>query len=211
MRSTAPEEIEPRMDPSSVDLSSLLAAWDYDEENTVRRIRADDGREVLQVRLPLGMEQYEFHGRPNGKRPMKRESWLHYYAKKADLLLKDGREFVLRDDDFSRLYREGLLYYHRYVLFFQIREYQLCARDTRRNLKLLDFVSRHAAPEKSEELVQYRPYMYGMNVMARALDRIQDDDDMVMALRILRRGHRESRRCRPSPRTRSSSTRGPGR
>ena len=179
------------MDPSSVDLSSLLAAWDYDEENTVRRIRADDGREVLQVRLPLGMEQYEMHGRPDGKRPMKRESWLHYYAKKADLLLKDGREFVLREDDFSRLHREGLLYYHRYVLFFQIREYQLCARDTRRNLKLLDFVSRHAAPEKSEELVQYRPYIHRMNVMARALDRIQDDDDIVMALRILRRGIRE--------------------
>ena len=174
-----------------MDLSSLLAAWDYDEENTVRRIRADDGREVLQVRLPLGMEQYEMHGRPDGKRPMKRESWLHYYAKKADLLLKDGRELVLRDDDFSRLYREALLYYHRYVLFFQIREYQLCARDTRRNLKLLDFVARHAAPEKSEELIQYRPYIHRMNVMARALDRIQGDDDIVTALRILRRGIRE--------------------
>jgi hypothetical protein len=179
------------MKNGSMDLTSLLASWRYDEENTVRRIRADDGREVLQVRLPLGIEQYEIHGRPDGKRPMKRESWLHYNVRKADLLLKEGREFALREDDFTRLHREALLYYHRYVLLFQIREYQLCARDTRRNLKLLEFVSRHAAREKSEELLQYRPYIHRMNVMSRALDRIQEGDDIVTAVRILRRGIRE--------------------
>ena len=48
------------------DLSSLLRGWKYDEDNNVRRFRTKAGREVLQVRLPLGVEQYELNGRPAG-------------------------------------------------------------------------------------------------------------------------------------------------
>ena len=51
------------------DLSQLLHDWPYDPEHTMRIVTAGDGRSVLQVRLPLGIEQYELEGRPDGHEP----------------------------------------------------------------------------------------------------------------------------------------------
>jgi hypothetical protein len=169
----------------SADLTSILQGWTYDEDDAVRRVEAEDGREILQVRLPLGLEQYELHGRPDGKRPYKQESWLHFYRRRARAM---SPEFALTDRDVERLYKEGLLYYYRYLRFFQMQEYRLCARDTRRNIKLLEFVSTFANPEQSEQLEQYRPYILRMNVMSRALHRLQRDNNIRASLRILERG-----------------------
>jgi hypothetical protein len=171
------------------DLSALLAAWKYEGTNTVRRVTLGD-REVLQVRLPLGIEQYEVDGRPDGLRPMNRESWLHHYRRKARLLRQRGKELRLREEDIARLHQEGLLYYYRYLLFFQIQEYRLSARDTLRNLKLLDFVARSSSPEQAVDLEQYRPYILRVHVMSKALHRIQSSSDVRGALRLLRQGVR---------------------
>ena len=171
------------------DLSPFLSAWIYDESRTVRRVRIS-GREVLQVRLPLGLEQYEFDGRPDGLRPMTRESWFHHYRQRARALSREGKELHLEPEDVARLHKEGLLYYYRYLLFFQIQEYRLSARDTLRNLKLLDFVALHASPRDAVELLQYRPYILRMHVMSRALLRIQSSNDVRGAVRLLRQGLR---------------------
>ncbi len=168
------------------DITSLLKRWEYDSGRTVRRIRATNGREVLQVRLPLGIEQYEINGRPDGKRPQGCESWLRYYQKKARVF---GREFVLEEKECDHLQSEGILFYYRYLLFFQIGDYELCARDTSRNLRLLGFVSQHAAKrEQAEALEQYRPYILRMYIMARTLHRLKKRKDIRTALRNLERG-----------------------
>jgi hypothetical protein len=171
----------------SADLSAFLHAWDYDASSTVRRLRAEDGREVIQVRLPLGIEQYEIDGRPDGKRPMRRESWLHHYTAKIRTLAKKSDRFAPSEKDFRRLQEEGVLYYHRYLLFFQMQEYRLCARDTLRNTRLLDFVRKYFRKEFSDELEQYRPYVLRMHAMARALYKIEADEDVRGAIRLLRR------------------------
>ena len=174
----------------SQDLAPILSSWAYEEGKTVRRVKAVGGREVLQVRLPLGLEQYEIDGRPDGKRPMDHESWLHYYWAQAKSRKPDAGALSLSDEDFARLQEEGLLYYYRYLIFFQVHEYRLCARDTRRNLKLLDFVEEHASKEQAEALEQYRPYILRMNCMARALFKVQEEDDVPGALRLLQAGSR---------------------
>lgn len=206
---------------AGIDLSPLLKAWEYDEARSVRRLRADDGREVIQVRLPLGIEQYELSGRPDGKRPRQTESWLHFYLRKArehrrksprrEIREDEGprseswsppprrEEFTLSDEDFSRLHQEGLLYYYRYLLFFQMQEYALCTRDTGRNLRLLDFVASHARPEASQQLEQYRPYILRMHIMSRALEKIQRYGDARQALRLLREGRKRVDALEPIP------------
>ncbi len=171
-------------------LTQILAEWEYNAAKTVRRVKMDSGREFLQVRLPLGIEQYEIDGRPDGKRPMNQESWLDYYQEQARRRRRSGEDLSLSDEDFLRLQEEGLLYYYRYLVFFQAHEYQLCARDTRRNLKLLDFVGQHATKEQVECLEQYRPYILRMSCMAQALLKIQEDDDVPGALRLLETGIR---------------------
>lgn len=168
------------------DIGGILRRWDYESGRSIRKIRTAAGREVLQVRLPLGIEQYEINGRPDGKRPQGCESWFRVFQKKAQTF---GREFLLDEKECELLQNEGVLYYYRYLLFFQIGEYALCARDTARNLRLLDFVSRFApGKESSEGLEQYRPYIVRMNIMARALNLLQDKKDVRAAVRLLRHG-----------------------
>ena len=58
------------MEDSEMDLSRILEAWSYGDKKHVRRVTNHRGDEVLQVRLPLGIEQYEFQGRPDGRRPL---------------------------------------------------------------------------------------------------------------------------------------------
>lgn len=167
------------------DLSELLDSWKYEEGNNIRRVRADDGREVLQVRLPLGIEQYEIDGRPDGERPSDFESWLDCYRQAAE---ERPWDFRLEEPQFQNLRDESLLYYHRYLLFFQISDYVRCARDTRRNLDVLDFVGRFAPPELVPTIEQYRPYILRMHVMARALDSVQSDSDVECAITLLDEG-----------------------
>jgi hypothetical protein len=172
-------------DMPSEDIGGILRKWRYEEGRTVRRVRTASGREVIQVRLPLGIEQYEMNGRPDGKRPEGQESWLVCYEKKALAL---GREFVLDSKDCERLQSEGILYYSRYLVFFQVGDYALCARDTSRNLRLLDFVTRYARKEDCEPLEQYRPYILRMHIMSRVLLRLKTGKDVRRAVLSLRKG-----------------------
>ena len=179
------------------DLSSLLRGWKYDEDNNVRRFRTKAGREVLQVRLPLGVEQYELNGRPDGLKPEGHDSWLDMYREQSEVY---GREFVLDDDALERLVNEGLLFYHRYLLFFQIQEFELCVRDTSRNLRLLEFVNSHAGKQEHVEVLeQYRPYIKGMQGMARALHKVKELSDFRSAIRILRQGRETVENLDPLP------------
>lgn len=169
------------------DIRAILEGWPYEEGRTIRRILGKDGRTRYQVRTPLGIEQYEVDGRPDGLRPEGHESWLDYYQ--AESTRRDDG-FSLGAKDCERLRQEGLLYYHRYLLFFQIGEHALCARDTARNLCLFDFVQRYAErDEDREELEQYRPYVVRMNTTSRAIGKLEAGS-RTGALEIVRAGIR---------------------
>lgn len=65
------------------DLSEFLKHWEYDDQNYVRFFTGADGREIMQVRQPLGIEQYELDGRPDGLHPEgEKSSALDFYRKK---------------------------------------------------------------------------------------------------------------------------------
>lgn len=53
---------------SNHDLTRLLREWPFEPETPqVRLTTAEDGRTVLQVRVPLGLLQMELSGRPDGR------------------------------------------------------------------------------------------------------------------------------------------------
>jgi DNA-binding transcriptional MerR regulator len=125
------------------------------------------------LRLDLGLLQMEFDGRPDGQRVAKdSESWLEYYQRRQkshDARYPDGPPFSLDSEDCSRLLREGVQYYHRYISFWRLERYELCARDTSRNLKLFAFVREYAKDPKDKLLFdQYRPYVTMMHARAVA-------------------------------------------
>jgi hypothetical protein len=162
-----------------VDLRALLESWPYDPEQNVRRAKGADGREVLQVRLPLGIEQYEVNGRPDGERPYGKESVLEYHLERLGEAGRAGRaaEFHLDSEQCEELFAEGTLYYYRYLHLFQIKDWLGTMRDTARNLQVFDLVRDYAEDEDDKVyLEQWRPYLIRINAVAAAMLQIEQAD-----------------------------------
>jgi hypothetical protein len=155
------------------DITDILNGWPYDPGSSVRKLQAEDGRELIQVRTPLGIEQYEMTGRPDGARPYGCESALEYVEglaarHEAEEGTRSG--FAIDEGLASELQQEGLIYYYRYLVCFQIGEYERVAQDAARNLRMSDVLAAYCDDESVvHESEQYRPYVLRMNAAARAL------------------------------------------
>jgi len=157
----------------SADITEILKDWEFDSDNQIRIIQADDGRQVLQVRQPMGIEQYELDGRPDGKRPFGHESVVEeYQARLENFRGAHGTDegFSITHEDFANLQGEGVLYYFRYLVLFQIGDFVRTARDTDHNLSLFGLVEKYGdSDDDRKELLQYKPYVLRMNAIARAM------------------------------------------
>jgi hypothetical protein len=161
----------------SVDLRKLLAAWPYDAENDARLVPGDDGRQILQVRTPVGIEQYELEGRPDGLHPHGKESFLEYHLSRLQQAEREGnaQEFSLSPADCAELFNEGTLFYFRYVRLFQLRDWARTIRDTARNLRAFDFIRRYAEREEDQGFLEkWRPYVVRVNATATAMENLDN-------------------------------------
>lgn len=177
----------------SQDISKILAGWVFDPDKvTVRIVLGDDGRERVQLRIDLGLLQMEMHGRPDGLRPHDCECWLEHYRRRQAAAAADprGRPFRLESDDCALLLAEGMQYYHRYLSFWNLGRYELCARDTLRNLRLFAFVRQYAAEEADKkQFEQWRPYVTMMHARAVGTPLLAAGD-LTGALEAVERGIR---------------------
>jgi hypothetical protein len=156
----------------SADLRKILKSWPYDPEEDARIIRGDDSHELLQVRTPLGIEQYEMDGRPDGLRPHGMESALEYHLSRLELAKSgDGEaDFGLNAQECGDLFHEGTLYYFRYVRLFQLKDWARTVRDTARNLRAFDFLHRYAQREEDQQFLEkWRPYVLRVHASAMAM------------------------------------------
>ena len=157
----------------SDDISGILRNWEFDPENPIRIITAEDGREVLQVRQPLGIEQYEMDGRPDGKRPFGKESFLEMIQERLSqhiLNHANDSEFNISHEDFLIMQNEGILFYYRYLQLFQVGDFERTARDTNHNLQICELVEKYCKdPEDSKIILQYKPYILRMHAISDAM------------------------------------------
>lgn len=154
-------------------LDDILRDWPYDPENlNARVITFEDGRQILQIRIDMGLLQLEMTDRPDGLQPEGHKSWLDYYLDhlrrhQAEHHTTDG--FGLDATDCERLRDEATLVYQRYAVLHHLGYHTEVARDTARNLRVADFLKRHARRrEDSWAIERYRPYILMMNALARA-------------------------------------------
>jgi hypothetical protein len=159
--------------PVSEDISPILDGWNYrPDEITVRVVDGLDGKRKIQLRLDLGILQMEFDGRPDGRRIHESDSWFSFHLQRQkdhDRANPDSAPYLLEPEDCQELLREGVQYYHRYLSFWHLGLYELCARDTERNLRLFAFVRDHARDERARlEFDQWRPYVTMMHARAVA-------------------------------------------
>ncbi len=157
----------------SEDITRILKSWEYDPEHPTRIIKADDGRDVLQVRQPLGIEQYELDGRPDGERPEGEECLVDIYLAEIERYREEhgtDEGYVLTHEDFIRIQNEGIIYYYRYLILFQMGDFERTVSDTDHNLKICDMVEKYVIDENDKrELLQYKPYILRINAIAKAM------------------------------------------
>ncbi len=157
----------------SIDISQLLDQWEYQPGKlAVRKFRAKDGTEKIQLRLDLGVLQMNVEGRPDGKRPFGRATLLDHFEAQRDKHRKahggSDAGFQLSSEDCAKLQQEAVQFHHRYICLFQLEDYAGVHRDTDRNLAALEFLAHHAAAEdQSWTLKQFLPQLLMMRTRAK--------------------------------------------
>ena len=164
--------------PVKQDISHILNDWAFRPEDvTVRLVDGADGMPKIQLRLDLGLLQMNVDGRPDGRRIHGHASWLDYHQHqqlKHDAANPDAAPYLLEPEDCVELMREGVQYYHRYLSFWHLEKFELCARDTERNLRLFRFVREHARQDRDKlQFDQWRPYVTMMHARAVAAPLVQ--------------------------------------
>jgi len=172
--------------PSPQDIDSVLEDWDYiPGEVKARRVTARDGRELLQMRVDMGLLQMEIELRPDGTRPHGAETYFDYLVGEV---VREGEEFELSQEQCTEADREFVQYYHRRLCWLSLREYAKAAKDADHSLAFMDFVREHSPDEEwilSHE--QYRPFVLFHRIQASALAAL-DDDGPELAIAEINRG-----------------------
>jgi len=131
------------------DLDDVIQGWPYDPEPgevLAREVRARDGRNVVQIRIELGVLQLEVAGRPDGSRPHGASTYLDYLRYHASNQ-GDGASWVMSQHHCVEADREFVQFYHRRMAWLSLRRYELAVRDSDHTLTLMDFVRKHGPDE----------------------------------------------------------------
>jgi hypothetical protein len=158
------------------DIDQVLRDWPYSPgDMRVRAVKAANGRQVLQMRVELGVLQLECEGRPDGERPGGAVTYLDHLRKLAS---KNGEQLVLTEDQCTEVDREFVQYYHRRICWLAMREFKKAVADADHTLLLMDFAKGHSPDEEwtmSHE--QYRPFVLFHRTQAAALDVLEESPE----------------------------------
>jgi len=145
------------------DISNLLQKWPYTPgKMNVRVIEASDGREVIQLRVELGIVQMELHGRPDG-------ILQDGYPSLLDLFKDRGTHGGLDSEICRRLREEGVQRSHRAAALFSMNRWEDVIRDCTRNLELFDLCNQNANEEQDRvALEQFRASVIALRTRSAA-------------------------------------------
>jgi hypothetical protein len=161
--------------PRDLDIDRLLGHWTFiPGRPVVRRIEGSDGREVLQMRVDLGLLQLEASGRPDGERP---HGFATYYDYLVSAAFDEGPQFELSEERRLEIDREFYQFYHRRICWLALQEYGRAAADADHSLRLMDFTSANATDRQWAVMhEQYRPFVMFHQVQSRALVKLQENE-----------------------------------
>jgi hypothetical protein len=158
---------------ASRDIDTLLKNWDFQPgEVNARLVKARNGREVLQMRVDMGLLQMETDLRPDGLRPHGAETYYDYLVGEV---VRKGGSFRLSEEQCAEADREFIQFYHRRLCWLSLREYRRAARDADHSLSFMDFIREHSSDDEwtlSHE--QYRPFVLFHRVQAAALAELEE-------------------------------------
>lgn len=155
-------------------IDHILRSWKYRPNGVVARVvKGSDGRDLLQMRLELGLLQMEVAGRPDGEQPGGHATYYDYLLSKA---FEEGEDFCLDEINCREIDREFVQFYHRRICWLSLQQYCTAAEDADHTLALMDFSSQHSpSDEWAASHEQYRPFVLFQRTQARALAALEDD------------------------------------
>jgi hypothetical protein len=163
-------------------LRNFLDSWPYDAENNIRVARGADGREIILVRHPMGLEEYELDARPDGRRVHGMNSVVEFHRARINATkeINAANGVELSAKDCAELLDEGVLYYHRLILLFRLKDWTRVEHDAAHCLRLIEFIKQHGrCKEDRVQLDHWRPHIARISAIAHAMillekDRYQD-------------------------------------
>ena len=154
-------------------IDAILNRWPYDQDTlNVRGAKGEDGRDVIQMRIDMGVLQLETTGRPDGDKPFGFDTFYDYLL--AEELRDD--DFVLDEEQCQAVDREFVQFYHRRICWLSLREFAAAMADADHTLALMSFCEAHSPDEQwtmSHE--QYRPFVLFHRIQAAALAELEED------------------------------------
>jgi hypothetical protein len=156
----------------SRNIDAILRDWEYEPgEVSARLVRGSDGREVLQMRVEMGVLQLEASNRPDGTRPSGADTYFDYLL---GLAIHEGDKFVLNEEQCAEADREFVQFYQRRICWLALREFDRAVRDADHSLAFMDFV-RTCSPsdEWTNSHEQYRPFILFHRTQAAALSALE--------------------------------------
>jgi len=155
-------------------IDHILRKWPYNPASVSARIcQGTDGRDVLQMRVDMGLLQMEVDGRPDGERPQGYDTYFDYLLSRT---MHEGEELTLSEEECVEVDREFVQFYHRRVCWLRLQQYREAMEDADHTLALMDFCLEHATDEEwimSHE--QYRPFVLFHRIQAGALAELEED------------------------------------
>tara|TARA_B100001964_G_scaffold229647_1_gene282205 strand:- start:105 stop:815 length:711 start_codon:yes stop_codon:yes gene_type:complete len=145
------------------DISNILREWLHEPGKlNVRMIEAEDGRELIQLRIELGILQMELHGRPDGVQQDGFSSLLELFRER-------GTHGGLDADMCRRLREEGVQRSHRAAALFAMNRWEDVIRDCLQSLELFDLCNQHANEVHDRDaLEQFRAPVIALRVRSAA-------------------------------------------
>ena len=152
------------------DIDFVLEGWDYKPGMVqARLVQARGGRQVIQMRVDLGILQIETTAKPDGTRPHGHPTYLAYMEEQARMTGKTGGPFQLTEEQCQEADQEFLQYYHRRICWLALRNYARAIADSDHTLALMDFVKEHSpSDEYLQAHEQYRGFVLFQRTQAAA-------------------------------------------
>ena len=155
------------------DIDFILRQWPYQPGVVASRlVTAADGREVIQMRLDLGVLQMEVTGRPDGEHPGGVDNCLEWLG---GLIRQQGDAFVLSQSHCLEIDREFVQFYHRRICYLALQQFVRAVADADHTLALIDFVAAHSPdPQWTASHEQYRPLVLFHRIQAASMQALQN-------------------------------------
>lgn len=156
-------------------IDELLKQWPFDPFAINVRLLESRQRQVLQMRVDMGVLQLEIEGRPDGMTPHGATTYYDFLKTKSI----EADSFSLDEQNCIEIDREFVQFYHRRVCWLQLKKFNNAVADADHTLGLMDFCKRYSKDEEwTHNHEQYRPFVIYHRTQAAALSWLEGDNDI---------------------------------